>query len=71
MDGFRVVGTLSPLSTMTRQQSELPETDEEFASALTSLVRGAHDNGVSVEGGWDVRAARDRTEWGVEIYEVR
>lgn len=43
-------------------------TDEEtFESALTALIRTAHDNGVVVDGGWEVDGADGLPDWDVVV----
>lgn len=48
-----------------------PTTETEFDARLEALIRAAHDNGITIEGGWAVRTdADDESDWGIEIYEV-
>lgn len=43
-------------------------TDEEtFDSALAALIQTAHDNGVSVDGGWEVAGRGDVSAWDVVV----
>lgn len=48
-----------------------PSDDDEFREQLDTLVRLAEDNGVDVEGGWDLSGDGDRPSWSVEIFEVK
>jgi hypothetical protein len=50
-------------------ESNDPTTPGEFDEALSALIRSAHENGVEVEGGWDV-ADDGTTTWAVEITRV-
>jgi hypothetical protein len=50
---------------------DTPETPEEFDEALGALIRTAFENGVPVEGGWDVRSSASGENWTVEISRFR
>lgn len=47
-----------------------PRTDAEFLDQLDDLIRAAVDNGVDVEGGWDLRGEGE-SGLSVEIFRVR
>jgi hypothetical protein len=38
-------------------------TTDEFRSRLTALLRDAHENGVSVSGGWECRNGDEAPDW--------
>jgi hypothetical protein len=38
-------------------------TTDEFRSRLTALLRDAHENGVSVNGGWECRNGDGAPDW--------
>lgn len=48
-----------------------PETRAEFEEAVRTLVVTAHENGVCVEDGIDIRTLEDGPDWGVEITRLR
>ncbi len=43
---------------------------ETFDSALTALVQTAHENGVPVDGGWEVDGCGDVPAWDVIVTAV-
>lgn len=49
---------------------DTPKSAEAFDDALGELIRTAFENGVPVEGGWDVRNGDDGQSWTVEITRV-
>lgn len=48
-----------------------PSDADEFREQLDTLVRLAEDNGVDVEGGWDLSGDDNRRSRSVEIFEVK
>lgn len=53
---------------MTRNDS--PADAKAFHAALSQLVHDAHENGVSVAGGWECRNGPDTPNWEAIIVEV-
>jgi hypothetical protein len=52
-------------------EADEPTTEEAFQNHLHRLVRTAEANGVDVEGGWTCRTGDGRSDWGVEVLELR
>lgn len=44
--------------------------DADFRAELQTLLTQAHDNGVTVEGGWDCRNGDDHPDWDIIVTEV-
>lgn len=49
---------------------DTPKSAEAFDDALGELIRTAFENGIRVEGGWDVQNGVDGRSWTVEITRV-
>lgn len=47
-----------------------PTSKDELNEAFGALVCSAHQNGVDVTGGYDVRNRDDVPNWGIEVYVV-
>lgn len=52
--------------------SRKPTTEEDFTEKLQSLILGANENGIDLEGGWDCRNGGDgHPDWDILITEVK
>jgi hypothetical protein len=63
------IGTVTG-STGNRKPTAEPRTEQELAVALSDLITAAHENGITVEGGWDVHEESPTPDWEVHVTEV-
>ena len=50
---------------------EMPSDETAFRDELQSLLRGAYDRDIDVEGGWECRNGSGHPDWDVIVSKVR